>query len=1175
MIKISNNVVSQSDRLANYDPFLLKNTQGAIYPATKALKLMQQFVTSQYVKAPLAIVTPPSRLSMGGNCETDSRIDNVVRSALTEIDQTTLLASVKLQKQLLIAFQTALSGADQSAKSQAYHALPASIKEILSYVVWHQHGCPQKPTYGESTLLEDFSILSAIQTPYLHPQGENIIEQAINSIEDKIRLLEAKKTVDQIEQLKKLLQGSSSNDALLMEKEIVKHTSEFNRLFDEQTDREIEHFKQLVDSNALTHRQLHKIYKSLDPIKRADLEQHYQPPYYGRGICADLHTFYGSHIHENSVVFRVYAPNAKEVSVAIFKNGRDYKIIPMQKSAAGNWELRTDDAKVGTVYEYLIKTQEGELLKKADPYARQNKEVRDAQFKDGLNFKGGLTEGGHRQIMETRFRQVSVVAETKFDWTDGSWMSKRAQNANQDSARNIYELHVSSWKRKNGEIMNWKELAIELAEHCKQNSFTHVELFSVMDHILDFPYTGYQPTAFFAPNHRLGSSADFKAFVDHMHNQGIGVFLDWIPGHFGVNESGLHNFDGTALYEHQDLRRAYQKNWNVINFNFEQPKVCDFLLSNAKAWLDEYHIDGLRFDSVSNIVRTDLFKEDSLPHYKGGKWNPDALNFIRDVNAFIHGRYPGVITMAEESHGIVASTHSPSEKFSLYGEALMRGLGFDEKWALGWLYSMFEHSFLSEKPEHRKYHRGALFDAMKIDTLEQQIHERAVRAFSHDETGNTERPTMLERVQKQVACSEETLPSKFADLRAFYAQQICLPGSKLSFMGNEFAQTGQWSDLMYIANGISGGYDKTMTYFAGPEERNVGGVDWEQLVPGSRHEQYMKFVVAFNDLYLKEQALWGNQPENIQWFHTADPGKNDGRPIVAYFRKSNDPSNQLICINNFGDTMEQEYNIMFPSMQSNPALQYLKEIEEIFNTDDLQWGGEGRINTGRAIELIRENDDINGCIIGFKVRIAPQSGIILRPKLYPPGLTISCELPPEKKLFIRGERPLGWESDEAIELQRNSDGTWRVPVKFKESKAIEYKILLDNEEWETGGRNRSFTPGMPSIHRPEFSSLAAPVQTPSVVFQPAQQDSIETWVLKEDIGPGNALAVCCDPDWDEKPLVFTRNGKGWVGQVPVGKDFKFALLKNGKIFKWEDSYNRKFDGQASSITIESDQVHFT
>ncbi len=1222
MTQSSNSIISQPNLLANYDPFYLNAQGGAICLASKTLKLMQQFVTSQYVKAndPLAIVPTPSRVH---NLETDSRIDNVVRCALTEAgqaDQTTLLASVKLQKQSLIAFQTALSGADQSVKEQAYRALPTSIKEILSYVLWHQHGCPQKTGYGENTLLEDLSVLSSIQTPYLHPQGKNIIEQAINSIEDKIRLLEAKKTVEQIEQLKELCQGTSNNAVLLkaltglkeqvqwdlhyllqeyarepqhvkdqtkhwgrvtaegnvrrllttrdasdkknlLEKVIAKHTDEFNRLLSEQTDREIEHFKRLVDSNALTHRHLYKIYKSLDSVKRASLEQPYQPPYYGKGLHADLHTFYGSHITGNSVVFRVYAPNAKEVSVVIFQNGQGCQIIPMQKKAAGNWELRTDDAKVGTVYEYLIKTQEGGLLRKADPYARQNKEVSDAVFRDGLN------NGNHRQVIETYFRQVSVVAETKFNWTDGPWMSKRAQNTNRDSARNIYELHVSSWKRKNGEIMNWKELAVELAEHCKRNNFTHVELFGVMDHILDLPYTGYQPTAFFAPNHRLGSSTDFKAFVDHMHDRGIGVFLDWVPGHFGINESSLHHFDGTPLYEHHDLRRAYQKNWNVINFNFEQPKVCDFLFSNAKAWLDEYHIDGLRFDAVTNIARTDLFKEESFPHYKGGKWNSDALNFIRDANAFIHDNYPGAITVAEEFEGEVASTHSPSEKFSLKGAPLMRGLGFDEKWALGWMYYMSGCDFLAEKPEHRKYHREPLFLAMKMDTFDQQIHERTVRAFSHDETGNR-KGSILERMQKQVPCSEESLPSKFADLRAFYAQQICLPGSKLSFMGNEFAQTKQWSDQMFIANGISGGYDKIMTCFIGPEERKIGGVDWDQLVPGSRHGQHMKFVAAFNDLYLKEEALWGNQPESIQWFHTADSGQRDGRPIVAYFRKSNDPSNQLICINNFGDTMEQEYNIMLPAMQSNPVLEYLEEIEEIFNTDDLRWGGEGRINTG-ALELIWKNNDI----IGFKVCIAPQSGIILRPKLNPPELMISCELPPEKSLFIRGsESPLGWNSHQAIKLQRNSDGTWRVPVNL--TKAIEYKILLDNQEWEEGP-NHSFTPGIPSTHRPKFSALPAPVQASSVVSQPAQQDSIKTLVLK-DVGFGNTLAVCCDPLWDKKPLAFTHNGTdGWSGHVPVGKDFKFVVLKNGNIIKWEGSSHRKFDGQTSSVTIESDQVHFT
>lgn len=1114
-----NNIIKNSE-LTKYDPFQL---QTHTHPADKSLRFIQQFITTRYVSQvdPLKPVSEIKNVTAEiplatTHIEVNHRIDSAYQRAGLS-DRNTLLECIKMHRESLIAFKNALTDKDanNATKISIFNALPESIIEILCYLVWYEHGCPQSHNYGHETIIEDFSILSHLTKPYLHHEGGDIIGQLIRSIDDKIQILESVKIITQLNKLKQCCENNFSNQSLLqllhalkgevqgylhgeiytyvpgdqftkqrnaqwgketleadvtrlitaktyynlsvLDQAIKNYKDELDSRLDNHKKLERMHFEQLVDGNFLNHRTLHKIYKCLAPEEKVKLAARYHPPYYGKGINANLHHEYGAHIlNHGHVMFKVYAPNAKNVAVVITENGKDIKAIPMVKTTRGNWELETDQAKLGTTYQYQITSPSNEILRKADPFSRFNKEQTSIR----------LLERNYDNSMETiqAFRgHESVITKSTFEWTDDAWLAERAEKAGKEIPRNIYELHVSHWKRDEDGKVNWVGLAKELVLYCKKMHFTHVELMSVLDHLYDEPFTGYQPVAFFAPNHRLGTLDEFKAFVNYLHKHGIGIILDWIPGHFGRNDSGLMHFDGTTLYEHNDPKRSTLIGWHVICFDHEQARVCNFLHSNAKFWVEEYHIDGLRVDAVPGMLRTDEFRNPSLPHYKGGVWNRDGMTYLRDFNAFIHKEHPGVFTISEECMQQVGNTYPPTQKIGFFGNPMQRGLGFDEKWGMPWMSAMVQRkkSLLYESPEHRRYHRDRLYGAMKYDYDNGEI---VTRQISHDEWGEKEN-TLLDLMQGELKYPVNSA-SKFADLRALYAQQMCLPGSKLSFMGNDFAQTESWSNRAFYATGRQQPL-MTTSSFQKQLEHKICAVAWEQIVPGSPHETHQQFVAALNKLYLNEPALWERHKESMQWFHTADFDSNEGRPLVAYFRKSSeDPNSQLICINNFGDNDEKEYVITFPALDTNPHLADLTSIEEIFNTDDIQWGGEGRTNQDRGIELIRNDNRL----IGFKLRIAPQSGIVLKLHFLQllTKLSVKCQVPPDHTLFIRGSgEGLCWEK--GVPLVKDAEDTWVIPLHIRST--ISFKILLDDNEWETGD-DHTLIPEKHSTIQPYFESQA-------------------------------------------------------------------------------------------------------
>ncbi len=355
------------------------------------------------------------------------------------------------------------------------------------------------------------------------------------------------------------------------------------------------------------------------------------------------------------VRFAVWAPSAKSVALVGDFNHWDGRANPMRSiGQSGIWELFIPGLTEGEKYKFEIKAESGELLLKADPYATYS---------------------------ELRPSTASIVFDVeRFQWSDRAWMEKRVQNNLVQQPLNIYEVHLGSWKKRDGQFLNYRELAEELAEYTQKMGFTHVELLPIQEHPLDESW-GYQVSGFYAVTSRFGTPADFQWFVNHLHEKGIGVILDWVPGHFPTDDFSLGRFDGTALYEHEDPKQGYHPHWSTFIFNFSRHEVSNFLIANALYWFKTMHIDGLRVDAVASMLYLDYGREEGewIPNQYGGKENLDAIEFFKHLNSMVHEQFPGIFMIAEESTSFTGVTHPVSRG----------GLGFDMKWNMGWMNDTF------------------------------------------------------------------------------------------------------------------------------------------------------------------------------------------------------------------------------------------------------------------------------------------------------------------------------------------------------------------------------------------------------------------------------------------------------------------------------------------------------
>jgi 1,4-alpha-glucan branching enzyme len=564
----------------------------------------------------------------------------------------------------------------------------------------------------------------------------------------------------------------------------------------------------------------------------------------------------GSHLTEEGAQFAVWAPHAYSVSVVGEFNNWDGRENPMQKDeSTGVWTVFVPDIEQWTLYKYELKTaKDSAPFLKSDPYAH---------------------------AMEVRPKTASLVYNLEgYDWNDQEWIENRSEQQSFRKPISIYEVHLASWKRKgedNNEYLSYRELAHELIPYVKNSGFTHIELMPIAEHPYD-PSWGYQVTGYFAPTSRFGEPKDLMYFIDECHKNGIGVVMDWVPGHFPKDEQGLQMFDSTPLYEYKDPKKREQKDWGTYIFDYGKAGVRNFLLSNARFWCDKFHIDALRVDAVASMLYLDYSKkpEEWTPNKYGGNEHLEAIEFLKDFNKIIHREFPGILTFAEESTswpGVTTPVH--------HG-----GLGFDYKWNMGWMNDTL--TYIKKSPEERKRDSNKITFPMMYN-----YSENFVLPFSHDEVVHLKKPLVWK------SHGDET--EQFANLRLLFTYMYGHPGKKLLFMGGEFAETSEWA-----------------------EDR---ALHWH-LLDHERHQGIKHLVDDLNALYRREKALF-QQDQESEGFEWIELGRRTPS-LFAFLRKAYDPSDHLLFVLNFSDQKIDNYHLgPFEGVQ----------YRIIFNTDSEYYGG--------------------------------------------------------------------------------------------------------------------------------------------------------------------------------------------------------------------------------------------
>ncbi len=556
------------------------------------------------------------------------------------------------------------------------------------------------------------------------------------------------------------------------------------------------------------------------------------------------------------VRFAVWAPNARSVRVAgDFNNWTGDQMRRLKSS--GIWELFVPGLAQGALYKYQIVSADGTVREKADPYAFRS---------------------------EVRPKSASLVhGLDDYQWGDSHWQGGERPAGGVNKPLAIYEVHLGSWRRKpDGSFYSYRELAEELSDYAADMGFTHIELLPVAEHPLDASW-GYQATGYYAPTSRYGSPDDFKYFVDRCHQRGLGVILDWVPGHFCKDDHGLRLFDGTPQFECGWPARAENRGWGTLNFDFGKPEVWSFLISNAMYWFDVFHLDGLRVDAVANMIYLDYGRQEGgewLPNEHGGRENLEAIAFLKKLNEVVHYYYPRALVIAEES------TAWPLVSRPVY----LGGLGFDYKWNMGWMNDTLR--YVSLDPVHRQWeHRLLTFSMMYV------FSENFLLPLSHDEVVHGKK-SLLDKMPGDYW-------QKFANLRAFYGYFMAHPGKKLLFMGGEFGQFSEW----YEARGL----------------------DWMLLdyeLHGKMHG-YVRELVRF---YRGDPCMWQNDDNwrGFEWIDCHDSLQS----VISFLRRADD-GECTVAVTNFTPVVRHGYRIGVPE-----AGRY----REVMNSDRAEFGGSGVTN---------------------------------------------------------------------------------------------------------------------------------------------------------------------------------------------------------------------------------------
>ena len=585
----------------------------------------------------------------------------------------------------------------------------------------------------------------------------------------------------------------------------------------------------------------------------------------GEGTHYQLYDSMGAHVLEvagvRGVLFAVWAPNAERISVVGDFNTWDGRVHPMRsRGNSGIWELFVPELRDGAVYKYEIRSRLGPTpFMKADPYA----------------FRA-----------ELRPRSGSVVASLDgYAWADTDWMDSRRRRNWLAEPISIYEVHLCSWRRHDGNRwLSYRELADELIPYVKQMGFTHIELLPIMEHPFDGSW-GYQTIGYFAATSRLGSPADFMYFVDRCHQAGLGVILDWTPAHFPNDAHGLAQFDGSHLYEHADPRLGQHPDWGTLVFNYGRTEVQNFLLASALFWLDKYHLDGLRVDAVASMLYLDYSRQPGewIPNEFGGRENLSAIALLKRLNEAVHARHPGTMTIAEES------TSWPAVSRPTY----VGGLGFTFKWNMGWMHDTLD--YFSKDPIHRKYNHSRLTFSMLY-----AFTENFVLPFSHDEVVHG-KASLINKMPGD-------LWQQFANLRVLFSYMYAHPGKKLLFMGGEFGQRSEW-------------YHET-------------ALEWG-LLAFPEHQGLQRLLMDLNAIYKREPALY-QQDFDWQGFEWLDCNDGDNS-VLTFIRRAHDPADFMVVAVNFTPVARDNYLVGVPE----PGF-----YAELFNSDAREYSGSGVGNLG-------------------------------------------------------------------------------------------------------------------------------------------------------------------------------------------------------------------------------------
>jgi 1,4-alpha-glucan branching enzyme len=799
--------------------------------------------------------------------------------------------------------------------------LHPDLREKIYFAIWLVHGAPREDDFSPEKLKADPDVLVRSFPAFFAPTGGNLLKQ----IGDELAM--AQKREELSEQIKEL-QERGSSQATAKQAELDNLTLAYN------THKEAI-FRAHFADHKINHQQMKQLFK-LMPKEVADKLP--KPPYFGRGIDVELYKTLGAHYDRNSgkTTFRVYAPNAREITLNLSAWKRVEHTIRMTKKENGVWEAETEHAQPGRTYHFMIVGKHGgSAFKKVDPFA----------FGNYIHC---------REVGRDDHESVVREIDKEYAWTDGAWMAARPQFNPAKAPMSIYEVHLPTWKRKdNGDPYNWREMAPMLANYVKEMGYTHVELMALLEHT-QLVSQGYQITNFFSINSNMGTFEDFQYFVNYLHEQKIGVIADWVPAHFAIDAFALCTFDGTPLLEDDDPNIAMHPKWGTFMFDFKKKFTKDFLGSNLDFLLRKFHIDCVRVDAVQTMMKLNVDRPPNQirTNFRGHDVDLDAKAFLRNLNTIMRKMYPGVLMIAEDAEGWPNLTRPANERGVHFKSW---GIGFHMTWHMGWMSDSLKYFSAPPQDRSSKYPLFA-FTVKDVDGNE-DIRPRGVGVIglSHDENVHG-KLTIFSKM------GGNNFPEKFANGRLYLAHQLLRGGGPiLDFQGNETAQTEEW-------------LGRVIRSLESPDlnERKTTSMQWEEMNPqvDVNYHQYhtgaRESRKALLKLYNRSPGLWDQTDAGFSWIKAED----SQNCVLSFHRRGG--GQQFACIFNASGNDVQDYILNLPAANYAPELDKLVGVKEVYNTDDVAFAGQGRTNP--HVEIIR---DWTNRPTALKLRLPPYTAIVL------------------------------------------------------------------------------------------------------------------------------------------------------------------------------------------------------